>query len=141
MLKPLFHVHSVMHKWSLEQWWINSRATAKSSLNGVDKIAHGFAVQTKPLQKLGRSLGLHERVMAMESALNHSTVHGMNRSRGCMYSTGACCATTSANLSFAAMPNCPVEAKPQASLEPSKACAHALYTALPTKGTVIPDSF
>ena len=40
----------------------------------------------------------------MGSALNHSTVHGINRSRGCMYSTGACCATTSANLSFAAMP-------------------------------------
>ena len=42
--------------------------------------------------------------MRGEGALNHSTVLGMNRSRGCMYSAGACRATTSASLSFAAMP-------------------------------------
>ena len=42
-------------------------------------------------------------VWLVTGALNHSTVLGMNRSRGCMYSTGACCATTSASLPFAAM--------------------------------------
>ena len=57
------------------------------------------AFQRGVLEQEARSVGRVD----IADALNHSTVDGMKWSRGCMYSTGAWRATTSASRSFAAI--------------------------------------